>query len=184
MTTPRWQPTDLWAKTVAYTTLEAAGYGCDAAADLAVLAVQAWKRDQPADEPMWASLDKGVAIGVAAIVAARLQALADDASTRLADRGLSQEPLAAPALSGARSARRVMAPSRPHPAKAEIVSRGFKIKDVASAVGVNAHTFGRVLNGHLAPWPALTERLAVFLDVPADQLWHNVAEPAPGKVPA
>lgn len=61
----------------------------------------------------------------------------------------------------------------PHPAKAIIVSRGLTLRTVATEVGVNSHTFGRVLNGHESPWPALRRRLSAYLEVPADELWHD-----------
>lgn len=59
----------------------------------------------------------------------------------------------------------------PHPAKAMIVGRGYLLREAAEAVGVNAHTFGRILNGYGTPWPALRQRLAEFLEVPEDELF-------------
>jgi len=63
--------------------------------------------------------------------------------------------------------------TRPHPAKAIIVAQGRTIVDVGAAIGVNAHTLGRVLNRHSAPWPALGRRLADELGVGEADLFSD-----------
>jgi transcriptional regulator with XRE-family HTH domain len=61
----------------------------------------------------------------------------------------------------------------PQPAKAILIARGETIKEGAEAVGVNAHTFGRVLNGHVAPWPRLRQALADYLGEPVEVLFRD-----------
>jgi len=61
----------------------------------------------------------------------------------------------------------------PHPAKALIVGRGERINEAATEVGCNPHTFGRVLNGYVEPWPALRQKLADHLGVSDAELWHD-----------
>ncbi len=63
--------------------------------------------------------------------------------------------------------------NRPQPAKALIVARGERIKDVAAALGLGDHSLYSVLNGLAAPWPALTDRLADHLGCDAADLWHD-----------
>jgi transcriptional regulator with XRE-family HTH domain len=59
------------------------------------------------------------------------------------------------------------------PARAVIAGRGLTLTDVALEVGVNAATLGRVLNGHITPWPALKARLAKLLDTPVETLFPD-----------
>lgn len=60
----------------------------------------------------------------------------------------------------------------PHPAKALIIGQGRTIKEVASAVGVNDHSLGRILNGYAAPWPSLVDRLAAELGASREELFR------------
>ena len=62
---------------------------------------------------------------------------------------------------------------RPHPAKTLIVARGESIKSVAIAIGIGESSLYGVLSGHVAPWPALTDKLTAYLGVDADELWHD-----------
>ena len=66
-----------------------------------------------------------------------------------------------------------MEPRLPHPVKAVIVGRGLRQKDVAAAVGVNAHSFGRIVNGRAEAWPSLRQRLSDYLDLPDHELWRD-----------
>lgn len=63
--------------------------------------------------------------------------------------------------------------NRPQPAKALIVARGERIKDVAAAIDVGGAGFYSVLAGRAQPWPALTDRLAEYLNVEPADLWHD-----------
>jgi lambda repressor-like predicted transcriptional regulator len=62
---------------------------------------------------------------------------------------------------------------RPHPCKAVLVMRREPINVLAAAVGVNANTLGRVLNGFVSPWPQLRRRVAEHLDLPEAALWRD-----------
>lgn len=67
-------------------------------------------------------------------------------------------------------------PRLPQPAKGVLVAIGQSQREVAEALGVNPHLFGRVLNCHTTPWPALRERLAEYLGLPAaDLFWPEVS---------
>lgn len=66
-----------------------------------------------------------------------------------------------------------MSRTRPQPAKALIVARGERIKDVAAAIGLGEQSLYAVLSGRSTPWPALTEKLAAKLDVDPTVLWHD-----------
>lgn len=61
----------------------------------------------------------------------------------------------------------------PYPVKALIVARGWTQKDVAEQVGVNQHTFGRIIGGSVEPWPALVQKLEELLGVPGDDLFRD-----------
>lgn len=59
----------------------------------------------------------------------------------------------------------------PYPAKAIIVARGERLTDVAAAVECNPGTFGRAINRHAEPWPALRRRVAEYLGLPEEVAW-------------
>jgi transcriptional regulator with XRE-family HTH domain len=63
----------------------------------------------------------------------------------------------------------------PHPAKGILAARRLALTTTAEAVGCNAHTFGRVLNGYVTPWPALRRKLAEFLKLPEEELFRTEA---------
>lgn len=65
----------------------------------------------------------------------------------------------------------------PHPAKALIIARGERLNAAAKAVDVNAHTLGRVLNGHVPPWPALRRRVAEHLGLAEHEVWNEPGTP-------
>lgn len=68
-------------------------------------------------------------------------------------------------------------PRPPQPAKVLIAARGEKIRDVAAALGINAHALGRILNGHAPPWPKLVDDLAAYLDAEPGDLFHEQDTP-------
>lgn len=61
----------------------------------------------------------------------------------------------------------------PHPAKSVIVGRGETITEAADAIGVNPHTFGRVLNKKAATWPAFRRKLSEHLGLPESDLFDT-----------
>ena len=63
----------------------------------------------------------------------------------------------------------------PHPVKIELARRGETQRQCAAAIGVSAGSLNLVLNGHMAPWPALRDRLAEYLGCPADTLFSGDA---------
>ena len=65
---------------------------------------------------------------------------------------------------------------RPHPIKALLAVRRITNADLASEVGCNPGTLGRVLNGYVAPWPALRERCAIYPDVLETELFREPFE--------
>lgn len=62
---------------------------------------------------------------------------------------------------------------RPHPAKAVLADRRLTIASLSEQIGVNHHSLGRVLNGYVAPWPALRHRIAEALDLPEAALFRE-----------
>lgn len=50
-----------------------------------------------------------------------------------------------------------------HPVKVELAIRGETQRSFASRIGVAYGTLNQVLNGHSAPWPSLTRRIAAEL---------------------
>ncbi len=61
----------------------------------------------------------------------------------------------------------------PHPIKAELAMRRIPNTRFAEQVGLNAASLGRVINGHLTPWPALRARCAEALGIPEDELFRT-----------
>ncbi len=61
----------------------------------------------------------------------------------------------------------------PHPAKAVLAMRREPITVLAAAVHVNPNTLGRILNGHVSPWPQLRRRVAEHLQMDESELWRD-----------
>ena len=61
---------------------------------------------------------------------------------------------------------------QPHPIKAVLAERRMTNAAVASRVGCNPSTLGRVLNGYISPWPALRARRAEYLGRPEPDLFR------------
>jgi len=61
----------------------------------------------------------------------------------------------------------------PHPAKALMASRRMTIRELASEVGVNASSLGRILNNYEEPWPKLRTAVAEALGITEDACWRS-----------
>lgn len=61
---------------------------------------------------------------------------------------------------------------RPHPVKAVIADRRIPVKALAGAVGCNAHSLSRIINGYATAWPALRRRVAEVLQLPEASLFR------------
>ena len=62
---------------------------------------------------------------------------------------------------------------KPHPVKVELAKRGQTQRSFARKVGLRPSTLGHILNGHLAPWPAVRQRIAKELGLSEDELFRQ-----------
>jgi lambda repressor-like predicted transcriptional regulator len=62
----------------------------------------------------------------------------------------------------------------PHPIKAILAQRRISIAALSGPAHCNPTTLGRVLNGYIAPWPALRRRCAEHLGLPENELFVDL----------
>jgi transcriptional regulator with XRE-family HTH domain len=67
--------------------------------------------------------------------------------------------------------------SRPiHPVKVVLAELGITQRQLAEATDYAPQTLSQVLNGRLAPWPALKCRVATYLGRPESELFPDAVE--------